>query len=257
MPVGEEHYESIPWSQLVEQTGGQPWLVYVAALAVVALVAGAVLARGSGTAPPALGVATSSTSVATTAAAAPLSEADLRAPDETDDASLFAMYAEWIVRDYFTVDGSAADPAGQGDHMPVAVRTYVEWARVWDVESLGDGIHRASVAYQSITETATGFRRTEPRAVAIQLSGVGDSMVADLPEPIDLPTPAQLIEMPAGDELPQPVVDQALDMALAWGTPKSVVGGTDLGDGWRVVVTIEDEFGTAWPMMVAVPPPSG
>ena len=51
---------------------------------------------------------------------------------------------------------------------------------------------------------------------------------------------------------PQPVTDRALDLASAWGDPLGVLEGADTGAGWRVVVTIADEFGTPWPLVVLV-----
>ena len=263
MPLQEEQYESIPWSHLVEQARPQPWLTYVAAAAVVAVVIGVVVARNSR---PSLPVqdegSTTSTMPATTTSVAPLSERDLLSASALDEGALAAaMRAEWFVRDYFTVDGAGGRPEEltgalgwsppAGDEPGI---TYVEWARAWSVLPAGTGRYRALVAFRSITETEDGFQRGLTRGVAVEVD-VGDdggSRVIDLPEPIELPPSPTVLPPPGPGDPPQPVTDLALDQASAWGDPVAVLEGADTGEGWRVVVTIADEFGTPWPLVVLV-----
>ena len=71
MPVEEEHFDSIPWSSLIPQTRDRPWLVYVAAGAVVALVLGVLASRSVGTSAPAASPVTDITSSPATGGAVP------------------------------------------------------------------------------------------------------------------------------------------------------------------------------------------
>ena len=262
MPVQEEHYESIPWSHLVEQARPQPWPTYVAAAAIVAVVIGVVVARSS---PPPVSVAdepSTSTSSTSTTTSAPLSEQDLLATAAVaDDAQAAAMRAEWFVRDYFTVDGAG----GRQEALSAALSwsppapdqettTYVEWAQAWSVERTATDRYRVSVAFRSITDGAAGFARSLPRAVAVgvKVGGRGGTRVLDLPEPIELPPAPTTVPPPGPGDVPQPVSDAALDRASTWGDPVSVLEGADTGAGWRVVVTVADEFGTPWPLVVHI-----
>lgn len=262
MPVGEEEFESIPWSHLVEQTGRQPWLVYVAAAAVVALVVGVTMARtspGPVSEPPEVTGAVAST---TTVAPVLLTEADLRrsgAGEARED--MAAMRAEWFVRDYFTID-AAADRTEQlaaalgwsiADDVP-AVTTYVEWARSWEVQPVDVDRFRVLVAYRSLTAAGESFVRGSPRAVAVQVTVTNDGAVRvlDFPEPIELPEELAVSPPPEAKPLPEPVVDRVLDIASVWGDVIEVIEGSETSKGWRVVVVLTDDQATPWPMAIHV-----
>jgi len=267
MPVDEEHFESIPWSSLVAQTDARPWLVYVAAGAVVALVVGLLVARSfppTATAPP---VVASEPSVGQTPSATSpttlLSEADLRAelaPGESGQSAALAR-AEWFVTDYFTNDGAggrSAEVAGAlgrpvGSTGP-EVTTYVEWARAWEVEHEGDGRYRVAVAFRSITETDPGFVRglVHGVAVRVQVGPGGGTRVVDLPEPITLPPAPTLADLSPARAVPEAIADQASAVALEWGEEATVLEGVEVAGTWRVPVQVADDIGTRWTLVVWV-----
>ncbi|MGI9648582.1 MAG: hypothetical protein ACR2OI_08705 [Acidimicrobiia bacterium] len=272
MPVDEEHFESIPWSALVPQTRNQPWLVYVAAGAIVALVAGVVIARSVGaggtsvpSAPtPALAEAGEGPTEANPPAEADLqSEADLLAeiPPASDGARAAVMRAEWFVTDYFTIDsagGRTAELAGALGRTPPEwdseVTTYVEWARAWAAVPEGDGRYRVPVAFRSITATDSGFVRGLVHGVAIrvQVGGEGGTRILALPEPIELPASPDLVALPAPQAIPDEVAATAIESASAWSDEATVIEGIRQGDVWRVTVEASDDTGTAWALVVWV-----
>jgi hypothetical protein len=275
MPVDEEHFESIPWSELVPQTRNQPWLVYVAAGAVVALVIGALIARNSSaggepvaSSPTSLVVSTTNDVTLDAPVTEPglLSEADLRAeiPPAADGARAAVMRAEWFVTDYFTIDaagGRSAELAGAlGRAVPEAdagVTTYVEWARAWGAAPEGDGTYRVPVAYRSITATDSGFVRGLVHSVAVRVlvGPEGGTRVVDLPEPVDLsgaPDPATL---PTPEPVPEAIAAAALESASGWGDAPTVIDGIKYNDAWRVKVEATDDQGTEWPLVVWIETP--
>jgi hypothetical protein len=272
MPVEEEHFDSIPWSSLIPQTQDRPWLVYVAAGAVVALVLGVLASRSVGTTAPAASPATDITSPPVTGAAVPptsqpLSEADLRADLEpgAEGAAAAAMRAEWFVTDYFTLDGAGgrqAELAGAlgrpFNTVASDATTYVEWARAWEVVAEEDGGYRVSVAYRSITAVDAVFERglVHGVSVRVQVGAEGGTRVVNLPEPVELPSPPALAPPPAPELVSETIAAAALEAAAAWGDPISVVEGTLIGGEWRVLVEVADDQGTVWPMVVSVDDPA-
>ncbi len=266
MPVEEEHLDSIPWSSLVHQTRDRPWLVYVAAGAVVALVVGVLAARSLGapvTAPVAETTPPPATIAAVPPASQPLSEADLRADLQPGEAGAeaAAMRAEWFVTDYFTRDGAGGRDAelagalGRPIHTAASgATTYVEWARAWETVPEGDGRYRISVAYRSITAVEAVFERGLVRGVSVrvQVGAEGGTRVVDLPEPIQIPPAPLLIAPPAPELVSESISAAAMDAAASWGEPISVVEGALVGSEWKVLVEVADEHGTVWPMIISV-----
>jgi hypothetical protein len=269
MPVNEEHYDSIPWSSFIPQNRDRPWLVYVAAGAVVALVVGVLAARSlQSAAAPLDPVAASLTEVVGTIAASPptsrpIAEADLRAEIMAGEAGAQAatMRAEWFVTDYLTRDGAGgrqAELAGAlGRPSPTedsAITTYVEWARAWEAVPEGDGRFRVSVAFRSITATDAGFVRdlTKGVAVRVQVAADGGTRVYDLPEPAELPPSPVLAAAAAPQPVPEPIAIRALDRAATWGDGASVVEGINDNGSWRVLIEVADDHGSVWPLVVWV-----
>lgn len=265
MPVDEEHLESIPWSSLVAQTENRPWLVYVAAGAVVALVLGLLVARSFG--PSATAPIAPAATVAPVVTAAPsttlLSEADLRAELTAGPSgwSSAEMRAEWFVADYFTRDGAGgrdAELAGAlgrpAPQVEPGATTYVEWARAWSSEDRGDGRFRVSVAFRAITDTEAGFVRGLVRGVAvtIQVGAEGGTRVVDLPEPIALPAAPMLAPVSDAQAVPETVALEALAIAHRWGDEATVIEGRQAEGAWQVTVTVADEHGARWPVVVPV-----
>lgn len=268
MPVEEEHFDSIPWSSLIPQTRDRPWLVYVAAGAVVALVLGVLASRSVGTSAPAATPVTVITSPPVTGGVVPptsqpLSEADLRADLEPGEegAVAAAMRAEWFVTDYFTLDGAGgretelAGALGRPFYTVASdATTYVEWARAWEVVAEEDGGYRVAVAYRSITAVDGVFERglVHGVAVRVQVGVEGGTRVVDLPEPVELPVPPTIAAPPAPELVSDTIATAALAAAAAWGDPVSVIEGTQYGSEWKVLVEVADDQGNPWPMMVTV-----
>lgn len=272
MPVDEEHFESIPWSALVPQTRSQPWLVYVAAAAVVALVAGVLIARRVSTggdpassSPTAVVVSTATNDAALDSDPVTepqlVSEADLMAEiaPAADGTRAAIMRAEWFVSDYFTIDaagGRTDELAGAlGRAVPDAdgeVTTYVEWARAWAAVPEGDGLYRVPVAFRSITATDSGFARGLVHAVSlrVQVGPEGGTRVVDLPEPVDLPVPPDPASLPAPEPVPEAIAATAIESASVWGDAPTVIEAIVHNDIWRVKVESTDEHGTTWPLVV-------
>jgi hypothetical protein len=268
MPVDEEHFDSIPWSSLIPQTRDHPWLIYVAAGAIVAVVVGMLAARSMGNADPVATVVTEITSPPMTAPAPPpssglISEADLRAdlPLEPVGAEAAAMRAEWFVTDYFTRDGAGgreAELAGAlGRPVPdtnAGATSYVEWARAWETVPEGDSRYRVSVAFRSITETESGFARglVHAAAVRVQVGPNGGTRVVDLPEPIDMPASPTLPAPSHPEPVPEETATRALEQASSWGAgePATVIEGINHDGRWRVVIEVSDDQGTVWPLVV-------
>ena len=268
MPVNEEHFDSIPWSSLIPQTQNRPWLVYVAAGAVVALVVGVLAARSLQSAsqvldPVATAMEELTEEVAAPPTSRPITEADLRAEiqPEKPGADAAAMRAEWFVTDYFTRDGAGgrqAELAGAlGRPVPAMdseLTTYVEWARAWDTVPGADGRYLVAVAFRSITSTDAGFVRDLAKGVAIrvQVAPDGGTRVVDLPEPIALPPAPVLAALPGPEPVPEPIATKALEQAARWGEAATVVEGiNDKGD-WRILIELTDTQGTTWPLVVWV-----
>lgn len=266
MPVNEEHFDSIPWSSLIPQTQNRPWLVYVAAGAVVALVVGVLAARSLQSAsqvldPVAVAMEDLAETVASPPNSRPISEADLRAEIQPDEAgaAAAAMRAEWFVTDYFTRDGAGGRQAeltgALGRSVPAkdaVVTTYVEWARAWDTVPEADGRYLVAVAFRSITSTDAGFVRDLAKGVAVrvQVAPDGGTRVVDLPEPIDLPPSPVLAALPAPVPVPESIAMKALEQAAKWGEDPTVLEGINDNGVWRILIELTDTHGTAWPLVV-------
>lgn len=270
MPVDEEHFESIPWSALIPQERDRPWMVYVAAASLVALMVGVLAARSLRTTSPGTGpeaapapVVPATTPVAPPASVPPMSEADLLAELQPGDQGpeSAAMRAEWFVTDYFTEDGAGGREselaAALGRPAPAArldATTYVEWARAWDVVSEGDGRFRVLVAFRSITATDAGFRRGLVRGVAVRVrvDTNGGTRVVEVPEPAELPAAPAPAGPPDPVTLPAEVGRRALESASVWDGEATVVEGSHDDGVWRVRIDVVDEAGSVWPMVVWV-----
>jgi hypothetical protein len=103
-----------------------------------------------------------------------------------------------------------------------------------------------------------GFSRQPVRAVAV-LIGVtedGGTTVLDLPAPARMPAGPEPVPWPEGvEDPPQAVVDEAANIAAAWGFEPRVVSAHPVGGGWRVVITVADAVGNRWPMALLVDGP--
>jgi hypothetical protein len=287
----EEHeeFEQIPWSELTARPpDGRRRTAYLVAAALGALVVGVLVARAFMSPSPASPLApavtlaqgdttgSSAAGTATTAAGVPASpgpallyrEADLMAFPETPGERAAVARAEWFVTDYFTADleptGSAdvrtALPAGADvPEMPqdaAASLSYVEWARAYRVEEVGDGRFRVGVVFRSLgAPPDRGFYRLPVRAVEVlvEVTADGGSVVADLPTPVALPAGPEPEAWPQeAEEAPQSVVDAALSEVLGWGAEPRLVASQRAEEGWRVVLTLADEVGNRWPVAVFV-----
>lgn len=269
-PVGsEEEFQSIPWSTLTMDAGRPPWLVYVAAGAVVSLVVGVLLARTfrSPTPAPAEELATPTTSVESLSGPGPeptvLEEADLRAALEPGSGGIeqAVAAAEMFVREYFTVDGARDRGEALAVSLgwePMAVEdalTYVEWTRAWNATESSDGHHEVSVVFQVVTSVDYLFERGPVMAVVVSLQATPDGRiyVTDLPQPAVPPVAAPGgREPPPMDEVPHAVATEARRLAARWGSDPEVLGGSETDGSWRVVVTTTDGSGTPWPLTVTV-----
>ena len=201
-----EELEQIPWAALAAGTSSPRNRYLGIAAAVVVLIAAGVwmLIRTDGAtvrsiaaspttfapvpvdAPP-----VSTTSPVTTAAV--YSEADLMLIDTTDEERLAVMHAEWLVRDFLTVDDDPQIIERIDDLLPdrrqSATPTYVEWSRAFSVEVIAPGLYRVEVGYRTLSGTADGYVRQPAGALAVQLAidvGGAARLVAG-PEPVAVP----------------------------------------------------------------------
>lgn len=292
-----EELEQIPWSALAAKAN-DPWTrvtyMVVAALAILGLgvLAARWLADGgeatvitlppasAGTVAPApvnpavppvtVAVATaaapspaSSDSVATTTIAPSVySEADLKAISPRDESRLAAMRAEWLVQDFFTVDGD--DAVGQGlatilgdetiPHLNPTGYSYVEWARAYAIESPDPGKYAVAVAFRTLVMADDGgFARSDVKAVAVTVvvDVDGTMRVVDLPSPVALPqTVAGTV--PGGQPAePSSATEQAaLRIAAEAGVDPEIVVVTEDDGVWRFRVEVGDAVGNRWPLVV-------
>lgn len=144
----------------------------------------------------------------------------------------------------------ALPPLPQDD--PAAGLSYVEWARAFRVEPLGEGLYRVAVVYRALGAPTEGaFRRLPVRAVqvVVAVGADGATGVTDLPAPAPLPGNLELGGWPAeGGPAPPAVLEAAVAEASAWGESPEVLSSTAAGAGWRVVVSVADSAGTRWPL---------
>ncbi len=279
-----EEYEHVPWSELAaDPSPDRRWLVYLAAAALVAAALGLAAVRALWPGSP----AAAPVPVETTIAPEPTDAAELPGPDAPtpldggepalySEADLLAgagpaaepqaaiMKAEWFVADYFTTDGDGrgsldirtalpgdADlPLLPHDGPPGTV-SYVEWARAFRADDLGDGLHRVAVAFRTIAGAeGEPLARQAVRAVEVVVRSAGEGVaVVDLPAPTSPPLDVGYPGWPAGDEHPpESVAARARADAEVWGESPEVVGGSQAAGGWRVVVTVADATGARWPL---------
>ncbi|HLA65869.1 MAG TPA: hypothetical protein VJP05_00050 [Acidimicrobiia bacterium] len=278
-----EELEQVPWADLMAETDPEDRrrrTLYLAAGLLGAMVLGVLVARSwwSPASVPAIAPGTTlagDDEVASSAATVPdltglplYSEADLMADPPDPAARAAVVRAEWFVTDYFTADlepdGSAEVRAAlpTGAVLPDFPQdggegiSYVEWARAFDVEPASDGEYLVSVAFRTLgAPPGRGFSRQPVRAVSV-LVGVSDgggATVLDLPSPIPLPAGPEPAPWPEETvDPPQQVVDVAAARASAWGSEPRISSAAQVGDIWRVVVTVADSVGNRWPLVVMV-----
>ncbi|MCU0281756.1 MAG: hypothetical protein MUE66_08055 [Acidimicrobiia bacterium] len=285
----EEHeeFEQIPWSELTTRPPDRRRrLIYLVAGGLGALILVVLVARAFMSSSPAVPVAPSITlaqsdTTAATAAAVPTTvaaaspapsllyrEADLMAFPATPGERAAVARAEWFVTDYFTAD---LEPTGSADvraalpggaampEMPqdsAGSLSYVEWARAFRVEEVADGRYRVGVVFRSLgAPPERGFYRLPVRAVEVTVAVAADggSTVVDLPTPVALPAGPQA-EAWAEEtaEAPRWVLDAAVALVAGWGTEPRLAGAQAGEGGWRVVLTLADEVGNRWPVVVSV-----
>jgi hypothetical protein len=285
----EEHeeYEQIPWSELTTRPpDGRRRLVYLVAGGLGALILIVLVARAflspSPVDPMAPGVTAAQTETSATTAAAPATtaaavspapallyrEEDLMAFPATPGERAAVARAEWFVTDYFTAD---LEPTGSADvraalpggadfpEMPQDASgsvSYVEWARAFRVEEVGEGRYLVGVVFRSLgAPPDRGFYRLAVRAVdvTVAVAADGGTAVIDLPAPVAVPAGPELEPWPEDStEPPQWVVDDALAAVAGWGSEPRLVAAYDEGADWRVVLTLADEVGNRWPVAVRV-----
>jgi hypothetical protein len=278
-----EELEQVPWSDLMAETNPEDRrrrTMYMAAGLLGAVVLGAVVARSwwSPAATPPIAPSTSlvlsdettsSTVSLPELAGAPLySEADLMANPPDPSARAAVVRAEWFVTDYFTAD---MEPDGSAD-VRAALPTggalpdfpqdggggisYVEWARAFAIEPAGDGNYQVSVAFRTLAAPPDGgFSRQPVRAVSVTVGVTdgGGATVMDLPSPIPMPAGPEPDPWPEeAVDPPQDVVEIVASRASAWGSEPRIVSAAQVGESWRVIVTVADDVGNRWPMAVTV-----
>lgn len=201
-----EELEQIPWAALA---AGSPsarnrYMAIGVGVVVILMATGWLLMRPTRTAVTSL-AATSTTAVPLPASllptapvsppttAAVYSEADLMLIDTSDEERLAIMQAEWLVRDFLTVDGDPLVDERIEDILPGRGRgdtpTYVEWARAYGIETIEPGLYRVEVGYRTLAGTADGYVRRPAGAFAVQLAidvGGPTRLVAG-PEPVEVP----------------------------------------------------------------------
>jgi hypothetical protein len=266
-----EELEHVPWADLMaeaEPEDRRRKTIYLGVAIVGAMVLGVIVARtwwAAPSAPVTVAPGSDAPLAVTTLPEVPelplYREEDLMA-DPPDPAARLAMVrAEWFVTDYFTAD---LEPSGSADiraALPASVAadlslevgeavSYVEWARAYRVDEVGDGTYRVAVAFRTLgAPPDRGFSRQPVRAVEVLIAISGDGATV-----VDLPSPAFVAlgpEAPVweGEEAtpPQDVVDEVSMRASLWGAEPRIVSARHLDGEWRVVVTIADAVGARWP----------
>ncbi|GIU92609.1 MAG: hypothetical protein KatS3mg011_1515 [Acidimicrobiia bacterium] len=143
--------------------------------------------------------------------------------------------AAWYAADYFT----STEPP-----------TYVERAVPVSVERLGPELHAVVVLVQVLARDELGYRRLEPKAVEVVVDTSDGIRVVDRPQPADTRISFDTVELDSTD-LPQELVDRAVELATAAGSPLAETAkGAEFEGGWRIEIDVVDEAGIAWPMVV-------
>jgi hypothetical protein len=205
-----EELEQIPWAALAAKPTdfrNRYMILGVVAMAVLLIAGWLTLHNGDATAAPhptkdATPAATVTTTVVppTTVAPAVYSEADLMAIDATGEERLAVMHAEWLVRDYLTVDADPLVAARVDSLLPGMARpetgAYVEWVAPYAVTSDQPGSYRVELVYRLLTETKDGFTRQPAGAIAVDISidVDGTARLDSQPEPVGVPVLLGLVE---------------------------------------------------------------
>ncbi len=271
-----EELEHVPWADLMaeaEPEDRRRKAIYLGVAIVGAMALGVIVARSwFVTAGSPVTVTPDDTAVAATTQPdlpeLPLyTEADLMAVPPDPGARVAMVRAEWFVTDYFTADlepnGSAevraALPASIAAELSLdvgAAVSYVEWARAFRVEQLGDGTYRVAVVFRTLgAPPDRGFTRQPVRAVEVLIAVAGDAgtTVLDLPAPIAIPVgPEAAVWDGEPATPPQAIIDLVSTRASLWGTEPRIVAATRREGEWRVVVSVADALGARWPLALRV-----
>jgi len=141
----------------------------------------------------------------------------------------------------------------EGSPLPVAEagsRSFVEWARAVLVEKVGPGRYQVEVVVRRLgAREGGGYERVDPVGVLIDLTWTAEGwMVTDLPALVDAPLMPQDPGWPL-NELPVSELPPAIE-SIASELGGQVVGGSQVGEAWRLVVVIADATGVSWPMVI-------
>lgn len=209
----KEELEEIPWSSLVahaEDGVDRRWYFAagVVGVAIVAFLGLRVIApTGGQPIPPQLASGAEVTTTAVPGELVPsptlvVAEAELIADLPPRPLAVTAR-AEWFVTDFYTTDGSTetavsvraalvsglADVELPHDAEAPSSEMFVEWARSYDVEDLGDGSYAVVVAFRTIASSPEGFVRLPVRAVSVVvLDADGAGAIGSMPVEVDLPS---------------------------------------------------------------------
>ncbi len=210
--MDREEREEIPWSALVAEAESgvdRRWYVVATVVGVlVATVLGFRLLGGNPQPTPMAAVVDdpiTSTTVGDPEVTEPgliVTESDLVAGDSRGTDRITELIAEMFVTDFFTNDGAAETTRsvvasvspGLREEME-AVRsamedtTFVEWAKVFAIDPLDDGVAAVRVAYRAIVATADGFDRLPLAAVEVHVASEGGSAASGTGAIVSLPTP--------------------------------------------------------------------
>ncbi len=200
-----EELEKIPWAALAATPGDTRARYLTVAVAIVAVAGfvGWLLLRDQG--PEIPSVATTLAPATTVVAEPPpdtsaipsasvYTEADLMLIDVADEERLAVMHAEWLVRDYLTVDGDVerserinALLPGNGDAEPLP--TYVEWVEAFAVTTPEPGRYLVEVVYRILIDEGEGFVRQPAAGMAVDLAVDvdGTARLLAAPEPVPVP----------------------------------------------------------------------
>jgi len=197
------------------------------------------------------------------AAPTPYSEADLMAVLPEQELRSASAAAEAFVAAYFTIDGVEGAELMLPEGLPHPVRkgeqgvAWVERTHTTALVSTESGRYEVTVAYQIMaTGPSGGFLRLPLRAVTVPVAMQpgGGVAIADLPSPAETPEVVAMTppELGAGEDPPDPVVDQAIRQ-VPWPAAQVEVLTTHRTDaGWRVVIQVDDGAGNLVPLVVTV-----
>jgi len=199
-----EELEQIPWAALAATPGdsrARNASIAIAIAAIVGLVGWLVVRGGNEStvtiatnAPPATVAPVVDPDETTTAPDATVySEADLMLIDVEDEERLAIAQAEWLVRDYLTVDEDTVVASRLDAILPGIERgstpAYVEWARAFAVSYPEPGTYRVEVIYRLLTGDEAGFIRQPAAALVVDVAVDvdGTTQLLAVPEPVPVP----------------------------------------------------------------------